>query len=220
MRSRQRNDLGDVEHGCPFYPRNLRAGNHQTAVRLCRRDGDGVLDLLARTILGLRPRRSMPRPNARAFEILDVIGGQGRRCHQREQERGMIHLGATSFNNSAHLPPAQPRYSTMMPVMLPPGCGKLETRPSPTGSVPEENTIGMVAVAFFAATAAAVLPGVTNVPARHPDQLGSHAGPASRYGRADPAPSEYRSRRSALRRNRRRRVPCGRRRAASTFSPW
>ena len=46
-------------------------------------------------------------------------------------------------------------------MALPPGRFRLSTRPRPTGSVPDENTIGIVAVAFFAATAAAVLPGVT-----------------------------------------------------------
>jgi len=51
-------------------------------------------------------------------------------------------------------------FNEVAPVTLPPGRLRLATRPRSTGSVPEEKTIGMVAVAAFAATAAAVLPGV------------------------------------------------------------
>jgi hypothetical protein len=46
-----------------------------------------------------------------------------------------------------------------MPVALPLGWLKLETRPSATGSVATPNTIGMVEVAAFAARAAWVDPG-------------------------------------------------------------
>ena len=46
-------------------------------------------------------------------------------------------------------------------MALPPGRFRLPTSPSATGSVPDENTIGTVEVAALAATAAAVLPGVT-----------------------------------------------------------
>jgi hypothetical protein len=48
-----------------------------------------------------------------------------------------------------------------MPVILPPGRLRLATRPAWTGSAPITNTIGMVVVAAFAASAAATPPGVT-----------------------------------------------------------
>jgi hypothetical protein len=41
-----------------------------------------------------------------------------------------------------------------MPVRLPPGWARLATRPSATGSVPTAKTIGIVAVALWAACAA------------------------------------------------------------------
>jgi len=47
--------------------------------------------------------------------------------------------------------------SWVAPVMLPPGRLRLATRPSWIGSEPISNTIGMVVVAAFAATAAGVL---------------------------------------------------------------
>ncbi len=45
-----------------------------------------------------------------------------------------------------------------MPVTLPPGRARLATTPSFTGSAPARNTIGIVAVAAFAAIKAGVLP--------------------------------------------------------------
>ena len=47
---------------------------------------------------------------------------------------------------------------TVMPVMLAPGCARLATRPTLTGSVPTKNTIGTVLVAALAASAPGVLP--------------------------------------------------------------
>jgi hypothetical protein len=47
-----------------------------------------------------------------------------------------------------------------MPVALPPGRARLDTRPSFTGSSPTPNTIGIVVVAALAALAATVPPGV------------------------------------------------------------
>jgi hypothetical protein len=42
--------------------------------------------------------------------------------------------------------------SIAAPVRLPPRRARLATRPSSTGSVPTTNTIGIVEVAFFAAS--------------------------------------------------------------------
>ena len=71
-----------------------------------------------------------------------------------------------------------------MPVALPPGRLRLSTRPSQTGSVPEENTIGMVDVAFFAATAAAVEPGVTIIATLRRTRSAAISGRASFLPRA------------------------------------
>src|SRR5262249_34361889 len=48
----------------------------------------------------------------------------------------------------------------LTPVALPPGLARLATRPSLTGSSPTPKTIGTVAVAALAASAAGLLPGV------------------------------------------------------------
>ena len=48
----------------------------------------------------------------------------------------------------------------VMPVTLPPGCARLATSPTLTGSVPIKKTIGIVCVAALLASAAGVLPTV------------------------------------------------------------
>src|SRR5262249_48718330 len=54
--------------------------------------------------------------------------------------------GAICLSNSAHLPPML--YSKFeKPVILPPGCAMLRTKPAPTGSGTFMNTIGIVRVA-------------------------------------------------------------------------
>jgi hypothetical protein len=50
-----------------------------------------------------------------------------------------------------------------VPVTLPPGRLRLGTRPAFTGSTPTEKTTGIVVVAAFAASAAAVPSGVTMI---------------------------------------------------------
>src|SRR6266446_9119346 len=71
------------------------------------------------------------------------------------------------------------------PVALPAGRLKLATRPSCTGSPPAVNTIGMVAVAFFAAPAA-------GDPVATSDAAGSPISSAARDGRRSKLPSAYR----------------------------
>ena len=51
-------------------------------------------------------------------------------------------------------------FRVTMPVTLPPGRLRAATNPAATGSVPIAKMMGIVAVVAFAATAAAVLPGV------------------------------------------------------------
>src|SRR2546429_257091 len=57
-----------------------------------------------------------------------------------------ITRGAISLSNSSHFP-LRPYSDNVKPVVLPPGCAKLATRPPPTGSVTFVNTIGTVRVA-------------------------------------------------------------------------
>src|SRR5215470_15673650 len=66
------------------------------------------------------------------------------------------------------------RLKVLMPVRLPPGRLRLATRPSATGSVPTAKTIGIVEVAFFAASA--VPPAATIASNLAGDQLGSQGG--------------------------------------------
>src|SRR5262245_49548572 len=62
-------------------------------------------------------------------------------------------LGTSSRSNSNRFA-ARAVTRKVTPVTLPPGRLRLATRPRPIGSAPIANTIGMVAVAVFAATAA------------------------------------------------------------------
>jgi hypothetical protein len=71
----------------------------------------------------------------------------------------------------------------VMPVMLPPGCARLSTRPVVTGSVTPMNTIGIVVVACLAACAAFV------VTATRTSGLGSTSSAASAGSRPNPPPS-------------------------------
>src|SRR5262249_49849778 len=57
--------------------------------------------------------------------------------------------GTTSRNSASRLPAAS-GHCIDRPVMLPPGCARLATRPAPTGSPDNARTIGMTDVAFFA----------------------------------------------------------------------
>ena len=63
--------------------------------------------------------------------------------------------GTTSRNRSRRLP-ATSGCCTDRPVTLPPGLGRLATRPVPTGSAAAANTMGMVDVARLAASTFAV----------------------------------------------------------------
>src|SRR5215471_4347902 len=56
--------------------------------------------------------------------------------------------GAISLSSSSHLPPSASSL-TAKPVTLPPGRGKLATKPLPTGSATVAKTIGMLRVEFF-----------------------------------------------------------------------
>src|SRR5689334_4051680 len=55
-------------------------------------------------------------------------------------------LGAISFKISIHFPPIE-NSKAVNPVIFPPGRAKLDTKPWPTGSDTDTNTIGTVLVA-------------------------------------------------------------------------
>src|SRR5215218_5419425 len=65
--------------------------------------------------------------------------------------------GANSRSNSRRFRPSSV-FRLVTPVTLPPGRARLATSPAAIGSLPIWNTIGIVAVAAFAASAAGVLP--------------------------------------------------------------
>jgi len=65
-------------------------------------------------------------------------------------------LGAISFKSSAHLPPSDGTMG-VKPVALPPGRGRLATKPLPTGSATNRKTIGMVWVCCSITRAVGVL---------------------------------------------------------------
>jgi hypothetical protein len=60
-------------------------------------------------------------------------------------------LGTSSCRSRSRLPFTS-ALKKLTPVALPPGRARLATRPSLTGSSPTPNTIGIVAVAFLAAS--------------------------------------------------------------------
>src|SRR5262249_9105445 len=62
---------------------------------------------------------------------------------------------ATSLRSSTHLPPSEDSRLTK-PVMLPPGRGRLATKPLPTGSDTVTNTIGIVLVSCWSAATTGV----------------------------------------------------------------
>src|SRR5215469_13762286 len=64
--------------------------------------------------------------------------------------------GAISRINESHLPITEASIFRK-PVMLPPGCARLETNPLPTGSDTHANTVGIVRVSACNAAVAGVL---------------------------------------------------------------
>jgi hypothetical protein len=63
--------------------------------------------------------------------------------------------GETSLRNSIHLPSIDASM-LMNPVRFPPGCGRLATKPLPTGAETMTNTIGMILVVDASAAVAGV----------------------------------------------------------------
>ena len=74
----------------------------------------------------------------------------------------IVALGTNSRSSSSHFDTSSV-FMLVTPVTLPPGRARLVTRPAATGSIPTWKTMGIVAVAAFAASAAGVLPGATTL---------------------------------------------------------
>ncbi len=94
-------------------------------------------------------------------------------------------LGIASLRISRRLP-LNSRANTERPVMLAPGREKLATNPSATKSPPDASTIGIVDVAFFAASP----PGVPEVTIMSTFSLTSSATSAGRRS-AFPSAQRY-----------------------------
>ena len=58
----------------------------------------------------------------------------------------LVTPGAISLSSSNHFPP-MPYSNSIKPVALPPGRARLSTKPAPTGSANDVNTIGTMWVA-------------------------------------------------------------------------
>ena len=67
----------------------------------------------------------------------------------------MVAVGTSSCSSSSRFGPTS-TLKEVTPVRLPPGRFRLATSPTSTGSLPIPKTIGIVAVAAFAANAAGV----------------------------------------------------------------
>src|SRR5215211_5005966 len=76
------------------------------------------------------------------------------------QPQGRRLVGQDDFQ--PHVAPAK----KLTPVRFPPGCPKLSTRPSFTGSSPATNTIGIVVVAALTADAEVPVVAMTATPRR------------------------------------------------------
>src|SRR5262249_45998008 len=63
----------------------------------------------------------------------------------------LLRLGAICLRAPTHLVPND-NSNTAKPVILPPGCARLATRPWPTGSVTDRNTMGIERVSCCRAT--------------------------------------------------------------------
>src|SRR5215471_11878613 len=90
--------------------------------------------------------------------------------------------GTMSFKISIHLPLTEPSM-LMNPVMLPPGRGRLATKPLPTGSDTVTNTIGIVLVSCWSAATTGVPDDEVGLErdqllGEAPDQFGVGPGPA------------------------------------------
>jgi len=95
-------------------------------------------------------------PSARAAACTSVVSDWEAGFFGLTSKPITVALGTSSCSNSSRLG-ASVLYRKLVPVTLPPGRLRLDTRPSLTASPPIEKTIGMVAVVALAASGAAAL---------------------------------------------------------------
>src|SRR5262249_29091893 len=93
-------------------------------------------------------------PSARAAACTSVVSDWEAGFFGFTSKPITVALGTSSCSNSSRLG-ASVLYRKLVPVTLPPGRLRLDTRPSLTASPPIEKTIGMVAVVALAASGAA-----------------------------------------------------------------
>src|SRR5260370_20826942 len=101
-------------------------------------------------MLSPRTRAAACRPPVVGSERAGLVGLTSRAM--------VVAVGTTSCNSSSRFAPTS-TLNVLTPVTLPPGRFRLATSLSSTGSVPIPNTMGIVVVAAWAASAAGVLPG-------------------------------------------------------------
>src|SRR5262245_20220651 len=106
---------------------------------------------ISRSLLAWRTWSCSPRARAAACRarekgsaILGLVGLMSRAM--------LVALGTTSCSSSSRFGPTS-TFKLVTPARLPPGRFRLATSPSATGSTAAENTIGIVVVALFAASA-------------------------------------------------------------------
>ena len=125
-------------------------------------------------VLALKKWMSSPRVWAASFSVFDVVSADVASAGLTSTAK-RVAFGRSSCMSPSLLASIS-LTKKLIPVALPPGCARLATMPSATGSSPTPNTIGIVAVAAFAAIEAGVLPGVAITAARRPIISASTAG--------------------------------------------
>src|SRR5262249_5500543 len=139
----------------------------------------------------LRPRRERPRSRRAAEQrdecaavhsmtslaVICMISGTARPSALTSRATA-ADTGTNSCNNSSRSPAIVKR-TWLTPVILPPGCARLATRPTSTGSEPMIKTIGIVCVAALAARAAAVVPATAMTATLRPTSSAASAGSRS-----------------------------------------
>ena len=129
------------------------AGNHERAGVQFDEGGESGIDLvfgagLEDKLHPLRARRVLHRLAYISRHLLD--------CSLRRTSKPIIPAWGTNSDTSSRRLGSRSAGEKAKPVRLPPGRGRLATKPNSTGSPTLVKTIGIVEVARFAATAGAV----------------------------------------------------------------
>ena len=142
-------------------------------------------------------RAPLPAPLASSRSVLGLFGFTSRAI--------TLAWGTSSDSSSSRLGISSTA-RMLTPVRLPPGRARLATKPFATGSPPPAKTIGIVEVAFFAASAEGGPPLVDDHVDLAADEVGGQCGQPIIAG---PPPSGIRSPRFVPRHSRFRSVPGG-----------